>query len=67
MTREQMKESLESMLDRAPGGLKEILNLLAEICQEKADHLESNWQDRISAQGWMNVADKISELTDELI
>jgi len=54
-----MSESLESMVDRAPKGIEDILELLAEICLNKAMHIKENWQDEKSAGWWMLMYNRI--------
>ena len=44
------KDNLESLIDRH--GLFPVLEAIAEICYLKADHLTTNWQDRVSARLW---------------
>ena len=66
MTREQMKESLESLIDRAPEGVEGVLELVVEICYEKADHVQTNWQDLGTAQWWAMVANKLDGLRGKL-
>jgi hypothetical protein len=41
---------LEGILDRA--GLRNVLYALEHICHAKAQHLEANWQDTVSAKVW---------------
>ena len=41
---------LESMIDEF--GLHTIVDALATICFEKAEHLRSNWQDENMARNW---------------
>ena len=52
--------ALEGMLDKL--GLPAVVSLLAEVCQEKAEHLRSNWQDEGSAREW----ERKSKLCDKL-
>ena len=59
MTREQMKESLESLVDRAPDGIEDVLAMLSEICSDKAEHLRDNWQDKESAKYWIRMSNRI--------
>ena len=39
-------------IDHSDIGLDGILEMIANICHEKAEHLRSNWQDESSAQLW---------------
>jgi hypothetical protein len=51
--REQMDditETLETMIDKH--GLTHVVTGLALICAEKAVHLRTNWQDKVSAKVW---------------
>ena len=41
---------LEKIIDRR--GLQQTLNAIAEICGEKAEHIQSNWQDAPLASCW---------------
>lgn len=41
---------LAAMVDRY--GLSAVLNELANICNGKADHIATNWQDAPSAKFW---------------
>ena len=41
---------LEMLVDRQ--GLRIVLEMLAHICIEKADHVRSNWQDEHLARIW---------------
>lgn len=53
MTDRVMEErlgQLEGMIDTA--GLAGVLDMLGQICLEKADHLRANWQDERAAQVW---------------
>lgn len=42
--------NLESMIDQF--GMIHILEALAIIAREKADHLRTNWQDEPAAKAW---------------
>jgi len=55
--RRDAKDRLEAMLDQS--SLKEVLDMLAEICHEKADHLRSNWQDEAAAKDWERMGNRI--------
>lgn len=45
-----IEHALEDLIDRH--GLTHVVNTLAVICAEKAEHLRHNWQDTISAKAW---------------
>ena len=45
-----MHDELETMVDLV--GLAAVLNTLAEVCHDKASHLELAWQDTGQAQLW---------------
>lgn len=49
MTQDQ-KNRLEEMVDLT--SLTEVLEALEEICYLKAEHLRTNWQDKVSAKLW---------------
>jgi hypothetical protein len=44
------KLALEALIDRT--SLQGVLMTLSEICGEKAEHVEDNWQDRALARHW---------------
>jgi hypothetical protein len=48
------KDQLELIVDRI--GLKNAVELLAIICEEKAEHISSNWQDEILSKDWTRSA-----------
>lgn len=43
-------KALEFLIDRT--SVVEVLEALAGICQEKADHVATNWQDHGMARDW---------------
>jgi len=45
-----MNDELELMIDKF--GLHNVLTALEQVCQEKADHIRSAWQDRVLANAW---------------
>jgi hypothetical protein len=49
-TNTESARQLESLLDTM--GVKTLVELLSDICFEKAEHLRSNWQDNGSAKVW---------------
>lgn len=48
---------LEAMVDAT--SLADVLAALATIACGKAEHLRSNWQDKVSARVWNRAAGKI--------
>jgi hypothetical protein len=52
------KDEFEQLVDKH--SMAEVLLALFHICHDKAEHLQSNWQDRNSAKAWKHIAKKIS-------
>lgn len=50
MTTQEMQDTLEALIDS--NTLASVVNALARICEEKAEHIRSNWQDGAMAKGW---------------
>jgi hypothetical protein len=55
-------EQLEHLIDQ--NSLQCVLNTLADVCNEKAEHLQSNWQDTFTANLWTSRANAISKVAD---
>ena len=53
----QWFDATEQQIDMA--GMEEVLYALAEICEGKADHIVTNWQDRPLAAKWSRLAGKL--------
>jgi hypothetical protein len=53
-----MEMELEAFVDAH--GLECVLNRLASVCREKAEHVETNWQDARLARIWNSAANKIT-------
>ena len=49
MTQED-RDIIERLIDWH--GLDNVVDALADICAEKADHIRSNWQDMETAKHW---------------
>lgn len=45
-----LETELEALIDRH--GLTHVVNTLAVICLDKAEHIRSNWQDECTADAW---------------
>lgn len=57
-------ELIEKMIDRH--GLASVLEMIAQICYEKGDHLRSNWQDETTAKVWDRDGRKIDTLASKI-
>lgn len=51
------KEQLEAFVDGH--GLTTVCEMLAEICEDKAEHLRVNWQDEPTARMWERDAKRL--------
>jgi len=56
-------QQLESIVDEH--GLAQTIEMLAEICNLKADHIRSNWQDESLACLWGRMSGKLQRDSDE--
>lgn len=61
LTAEEMQLSLEEMIDKTH--IRYVLELLEEICNEKAMHIEANWQD--DATNWYKAAELIGRTAQQ--
>ena len=62
-TQAQLIAEIEPIVDSS--SLADVLFALARMCNEKAEHLESNWQDAITARVWDRAARKIDRLAGD--
>jgi hypothetical protein len=53
----KMATDLETMIDA--DCVASLLQLLADLCADKAEHVQANWQDSKLAGYWYNLAHKI--------
>lgn len=60
MTQQELIQALEPMVDAS--GLADVVLALARMCNEKAEHLATNWQDASAAKQW----DKAASLLDRV-
>ena len=58
----QEREALEGLIDRH--SLTAVLELLAEICSDKADHIRTNWQYHPTAACWERAAVELVRILD---
>jgi hypothetical protein len=56
---ETLKDDTERILDRM--ALATFLEMVEEICHDKAEHLASNWQDDKAANRWTRAAAVIAK------
>jgi hypothetical protein len=50
MITNETRDHVESLIDQH--GLRAIVELLAELCSTKADHIATNWQDYALEAAW---------------
>lgn len=60
-----MRDQLEALLDRY-GSPEMLVEALAVIASEKADHVQSNWQDEDTARLWEKIARSLDRETARL-
>lgn len=56
----ETEREIESVIDRV--GLPDMISIMADVCVAKADHIDTNWQDRALARVW----DRASKALDKL-
>ena len=52
---------VEDLIDRLT--LRGLLDLVAQVCHEKADHLRANWQDETAGHAWERAEQIIDKMT----
>lgn len=57
-------DAIEAMIDKSD--LRTVLDAIVAICQAKADHLRTNWQDQVDAGAWEHDARRIELACDTL-
>jgi len=63
-TKDTMLDDLEMMIDRS--SLLHVMTGLVTICFEKADHVDSNWQDAELARTWRQDARQLEKVLGKL-
>jgi Mn-dependent DtxR family transcriptional regulator len=58
MTKVQIEQAIDRM------GLHNFLGVISDICLEKAEHVESNWQDRALARAWVRASFRMTRCAD---
>lgn len=56
----QEKDMIEILLDKY--GMETVLDVLAQICFEKSEHLLSNWQAPNDAKAWQTCGIKLDHV-----
>lgn len=64
MTNKDYSEQLERIIDAIT--LPQVLDLISNICYEKAQHLAENWQDNRSAKLWEKNGNLISKTSPKI-
>lgn len=54
-------EHLESLIDKH--GAARIVDALADISYQKANHIRNNWQDEISASAWHSLGTRLEKVS----
>jgi len=58
-------DALEALIDcHTLGG---VLDLIAEVCSSKADHIRTNWQDEVTADQWDRYAAALLGVQDQIL
>ena len=63
MARPNITEQLEALIDAT--SLLDVLTGLECVCDEKAEHIRVNWQDRATARHWVTASRRIRKIADE--
>ncbi len=57
------KELIEKLIDEF--SVSELLTLMSEISSEKAEHIQTNWQDEPLANWWSDVSSQLEILAEK--
>lgn len=61
---QELMDKLEPLVDS--DGLTDVILALGRVCDEKAEHLLCNWQDKRAAKAWERDARKLDRLSEQL-
>lgn len=64
MNERDLEETLERLIDAT--SLSRVVDALASIGRQKAEHLRVNWQDGATAREWDRAADACAKLAHKL-
>lgn len=59
-----LPDALEGLIDAH--GLSRVLNALAQVCDEKAEHVLTNWQDKRGSANWTLAGQRIDRVAAQL-
>lgn len=59
MTKEDL-HTLEALIDA--NTLFDVVMWLSEICHQKAEHIRTNWQDKVTARPWDTMGRKLQTI-----
>lgn len=57
-------EQIDHLIDEM--GVSNLLNLIALVCREKAQHIRNEWQDPNAALNWDDTANKLDRLATKV-
>jgi hypothetical protein len=58
------RDTIEAFIDRH--GLPAVLDMIAAICGDKAEHVAVNWQDSVTAKTWARDATLIAKMAESV-
>lgn len=64
LKRRRLLQQTERLMDEMT--LPQMVELMSEICYEKASHLRENWQDEKAAKLWEKNAKQLEKLAPKL-
>jgi hypothetical protein len=59
------RAGLEQLIDIC--GLSSVVMALSDICDEKAEHIRSNWQDKPLARQWAKACGRLGTVVPSLL
>jgi len=63
MSDDKKKEMLESWIDA--DSLSHVLAMVADVCDEKAEHILASYDDEDTAAEWTEASESLGELVNE--
>jgi hypothetical protein len=59
ISNQAIQTALEVLVDMI--GVRSTLDLLAEVCHDKAEHIRANWQDKHTTAAWTQAAARVKQ------